>query len=195
MASVIIAILALLAAAIVYALTTIGHRDRDLPPGPPTLPILGNITHIPLKGTHFRFTEWARQYGGIYSLKLGSGTAAVITDRRLVKELLDKKSAKYSARPASYVARLISGGDHILLMDYGVQWRETRKLLHGSFNEKIVEEQHLRIQEAEARQMIRDYLVRPEDHMLHPKRFSNSITMSLVWGVRTPTPQTRHMER
>ncbi|KAK4636492.1 Cytochrome P450 monooxygenase patH [Fulvia fulva] len=43
--------------------------------------------------------------------------------------------------------------------------------------------------------MLYDYLVRPDDHMLHPKRFSNSTIMSIVWGVRTPTPQTRHMER
>lgn len=119
----------------------------------------------------------------------------MITDRRLVKELVDKKSAKYSERPKSYVAKLISGGDHILLMDYGAQWRDTRKLLHGSFMEKMVDEKHLPLQEAEARQMIHDYMLRPEDHMLHPKRFSNSTIMSLVWGVRTPSPQTRHMKR
>ena len=80
-------------------------------------------------------------------------------------------------------------------MDYGPQWRGTRKLLHGTFMEKVVEDQHIKVQESEARQMIRDYLLAPQDHMLHPKRFSNSITMSLVWGVRTPTPHTRHMER
>ena len=81
-------------------------------------------------------------------------------------------------------------------MDYGQQWRGTRKLLHGTLMEKVVEDQHLKVQEAEARQMVRDYLISPpEDHMLHPKRYSNSITMSIIWGVRTPTPRTRHMER
>ena len=126
---------------------------------------------------------------------MGSGTAVVLTDRRLVKELVDKKSSKYSERPKSYVAKLISGGDHILLMDYGPQWRDTRKMIHQSFMEKMVEENHIHLQEAEARQMIRDYVLHPEDHMLQPKRFSNSIIMSLNWGVRTPTPQTRHMQR
>ena len=61
--------------------------------------------------------------------------------------------------------------------------------------EKVVEERHFKVQEAEARQMLRDYLIHPEDHMLHPKRFANSVIMSLVWGVRTPTPQTSHMEK
>lgn len=82
-----------------------------------------------------------------------------------------------------------------MLMDYGQQWRGTRKLLHGTFMEKVVEDQHLKVQEAEARQMLRDYLLHPGDHMLHPKRYSNSIIMSLVWGIRTPTTETRHMER
>ncbi|KAI7658152.1 putative cytochrome P450 [Hortaea werneckii] len=185
----------LLLATIVYFLYNTGRRDGRLPPGPPTLPILGNIHQIPKQGVHFQFTEWARQYGGIYTLKLGTGTAAVITDPRLVKQLLDKKSSKYAERPRSYVANLIAGGDHILLMDYGNQWCETRKLFHSQFTEKMVETEHIKVQEAEARQMLRDYLVEPEQHMLHPKRYSNSITMSLVWGVRTPTAHTRHMHR
>jgi cytochrome P450 len=174
-----------------YVFLFVGRREKHLPP----LPILGNIHQIPKKGAHFKFSEWAKQYGGMYSLKLGTGTAVVITDRRLVKQLIDKKSALYSDRPKSYVANLISSGDHILLMAHGQQWRSTRKLLHGSLMEKVVDEQHLPVQEAEARQMIRDYLLKPEDHMLHPKRFSNSVTMSIVWGIRTPTPQTEHMER
>ena len=195
MSPIITAVLVLLAGGFIYVVLYVGSREKYLPPGPPTVPILGNIPQIPKKGAHFQFTKWARQYGGIYSLKLGTGTAVVLTDRRLVKELVDKKSSKYSERPKSYVANLISGGDHILLMDYGAQWRDTRKLLHQSFMEKMVEENYVSLQEAEARQMIRDYVLHPEQHMLHPKRFSNSVTMSLVWGVRTPTPQTRHMNR
>lgn len=195
MSPVLLTILAFLAAGMVYTYLYVGRREKNLPPGPPTVPVLGNIHQIPKKGAHSQFTEWAKQYGGIYTLKLGTGTAAVITDRRLVKELVDKRSSKYSERPKSYVAKLISGGDHILLMDYGPQWRDTRKLLHGTFTEKVVEEQHLKVQEGEARQMIRDYLNEPAQHMLHPKRYSNSITMSIVWGVRTPTAETRHMHR
>ena len=110
-------------AAAIYIFLFIGRREKHLPPGPPTLPILGNIHQIPKKSAHFQFSEWAKQYGGLYSLKLGTGTAVVITDRRLVKQLIDKKSTLYSDRPKSYVANLISSGDHILLMAHGQQWR------------------------------------------------------------------------
>ena len=45
--------------------------------------------------------------------------------------------------------------------------------------ESMVEKSHINVQNAEAVQMLRDFCVRPDQHMLHPKRYSNSITMSL----------------
>lgn len=43
--------------------------------------------------------------------------------------------------------------------------------------------------------MLHDYLVNPENHMLHPKRYSNSITNSLVFGIRTKTVHDEYMSR
>lgn len=149
--------------------------------GPPTLPVLGNLHQIPAKGSYLKFTQWAHKYGGLYSLKLGTGTAIVITDRRIVKELIDRKSSKYSNRPESFVAHAVTGGSHLLAMQYGSLWRSLRKLVHQHFMESMVEKSHLKVQNAEAVQMVRDFCLWPEKHMLHPKRYSNSITMSLGW--------------
>lgn len=49
--------------------------------------------------------------------------------------------------------------------------------------------EHLSIASAEAIQLVRDYMLFPEDHMKHPKRFGNSITNSIgfdpqVWTDR-----------
>ncbi len=126
-----------------------------------------------------RFTEWAKIYGGMYSLKIGTGTMIVLTDRRLVKQLIDKKSSIYSKRPPSYLGQLITGGDHLLIMDYSNKWRALRKIIHQHFMESIVVKEHTKIVDAEAVQMCRDFLIAPRDHMLHPRRFSNSVAMSL----------------
>ncbi|PLB47299.1 putative cytochrome P450 [Aspergillus steynii IBT 23096] len=181
---------------VLFLVLRIGKRDTRLPPGPPTLPVLGNLHQIPRKGSYLKFTEWAKQYGGLYSLKLGTATAVVITDRRIIKELVDKRSAKYSNRPVSYVSHdLMTSGDHLLVMQYGQQWRSLRKIIHQHFMETMVERHHLEVQNAEAVQMLRDMCVRPHQHMRHPKRFSNSIIMSLVFGIRTPSVDTPHMTR
>jgi cytochrome P450 len=128
----------------------------------------------------FRFTEWAKHYGEVYSLKVGTGTAIVITSPRLIKQLIDKKSSIYNYRPVSYVGNgVIAHGDHLLLMQYSDHWRTCRKLVHQYFMEQMVIKQHVTLVDAEAVQMLRDFIVEPEGHMKHPKRFSNSIIMSL----------------
>jgi hypothetical protein len=64
-------------------------------------------------------------------------------------------------------------------MQYSDQWRTCRKLVHQYFMEQMVVKHHVKTVNAEAVQMIRDIMVSPDGHMRHPKRFSNSVIMSL----------------
>jgi hypothetical protein len=98
-------------------------------------------------------------------------------------------------------------------MQYGPLWRVFRKLVHQNFMESVVEKDYVPVQNAEAVQMLFDFCQRPDQHMLHPKRFSNSVAMSisksdiectlnlwqaadvLVFGMRTPSLDTPHMTR
>lgn len=120
---------------LVYRILQIGKRDPRLPPGPPTIPILGNIHQIPIERSYLqyvsflvrsdiRFTKWARQYGGVMSLKVGSGTIIVLTDGKAVKQILDKQSAVSSSRPPFHVGHdVITHGNHLGVMPYGNDWR------------------------------------------------------------------------
>ncbi|KAK5655502.1 hypothetical protein OQA88_5773 [Cercophora sp. LCS_1] len=193
--SVILGGLALLTAVtVVYLVLFVGKRDPRLPPGPPTLPVIGNLHQIPTRRTHLQFQKWAKEYGDIFSLKFGPGTSIVISSPRLIKQLVDKKSNLYSRRPPSYVGNgIIGGGDHLLLMQYSDRWRTCRKLVHQFFMEGMVVKHHIDLVNAEAIQMLRDFVVDPDGCMKHPKRFSNSIIMSLIYGTRTPSIKTRHM--
>ncbi|KAH8693657.1 putative cytochrome P450 [Talaromyces proteolyticus] len=183
-----------LVAGFVYALLTVGHRDPRYPPGPPTLPFIGNLHQLPTKHIYLKLTEFAKIYGGLYTLKFGTGTVAVITDRRIVRELLDRKSSTSSARPASYITqKIISDGDHLLTVPYGQYWRTARRTIHQHFMESMCEH-HDRIQHAEAVQMLRDFVFEPEKYMLHPKRFSNSTITSILYGVRSPSYESTQLK-
>lgn len=185
-------------AIISYAIVSVGRREAFLPPGPPTLPVLGNLHQIPVNGIEkfLRFTSWAEQYGGIFSLKLGPRTAVVLTDRRIVKQLLDKRSGLYSDRPGSFVAHELGlGGDLSLQMRYGATWQRVRRVLNEHVKEATVERQHVPLVEAEGSQLLHDMMTAPEDHMLHPRRYSNSIAFCVIWGIRSPDVRTPRMLR
>ncbi|KNG83322.1 putative cytochrome P450, partial [Aspergillus nomiae NRRL 13137] len=187
--------LAVVPLAILYALLFLGRREKHLPPGPPTVPIIGNAHLIPRKGAHFTFLELAKKYGGMFSLKIGSNTLIILSDRRIIKEVLDKNSSISSNRPDLSVAHTITGGDHLLFMDAGAEWRLFRRLLHQEFMSSRCDKVHIETQNAEAVQMLRDFIVYPDQYMLHAKRFSNSIIMSLLFGIRTPSFDTPHMQK
>ncbi|KAL4794669.1 cytochrome P450 [Aspergillus venezuelensis] len=193
-ASGLLPLLLLLLGLVVRAALNSLQLQRKLPPGPPGNLLLGNVFQIPKVRVHLKFTEWAKIYGGIYTLRIGPATAAVITDRTLVKELLDKRSAIYSSRPRSHIGQdLITRGDHLLVMNNNDTWRLFRKTVNQHFKASMCESNHMRVVEAEHTQMMHDFLVHPERHMLHTKRAINSIIMSLLFGIRTPSPDTQHM--
>jgi cytochrome P450 family 619 len=56
-------VLGLLSACMAYLVQkwfTLGRREVGLPPGPPTLPALGNVHQMPLSNAHLRYVElWA----------------------------------------------------------------------------------------------------------------------------------------
>jgi cytochrome P450 len=96
-----------------------------------------------------RFREWAKEYGSVFSLKFGPTNIVVLTDRKAIHELLDKKGAIYSDRPPSYVGRLLTQGDHIALEQMDPVWREKRKVIAHNFSPKQLDEKHFLVQEAE----------------------------------------------
>lgn len=100
-----------------YYCKGIGSRPKDYPPGPPTLPFIGNLHQIPKSRRHLQFQKWAQQYGPIYSLILGTKVLIVLSTDQAVKDLLDKRSTIYSSRTENYLANeVLSGGSRLLLL-------------------------------------------------------------------------------
>lgn len=56
----------LIVAAIIYKLRNVGRRPKDYPPGPPTMPIIGNLHQMPQKDPHVQFKKWAEEYGYVW---------------------------------------------------------------------------------------------------------------------------------
>lgn len=134
--------------------------------------------------TRPRYTELAKQYGGLYTVKAGHHTIAIITDRRIVRELIEEKGSTASNRPSSYIIQhLIGENDHLLTLQYGQTWRVIRKLVHQYFTDSMCDKEHVHLQHAEGIQMLRDFIVDPENHMQHPRRYSCSVMTSTSMSI------------
>ncbi|RYC56736.1 hypothetical protein CHU98_g9465 [Xylaria longipes] len=102
-------------------------RPKDFPPGPPTLPIIGNIHQLPTTQPHKQFQKWAEEYGPVFSLVLGTQVLVVLSSDVAIKELLDKRSAVYSDRLEMYIGQTLCSGGYRFLMLF-------RKLGHQLLN-------------------------------------------------------------
>ncbi|PPJ59591.1 hypothetical protein CBER1_01171 [Cercospora berteroae] len=84
---------------LLWRLLRIGSRPSDLPLGPPTLPILGNLHQLPKKNLHVQYKKWAEEYGPIFSLKFGEQTTIVLADGGVIRDLVDQRGSNYADRP------------------------------------------------------------------------------------------------
>ncbi|KAJ9144501.1 putative Cytochrome P450 oxidoreductase [Pleurostoma richardsiae] len=170
---------------IIYQLLQVGRRPKGLPPGPPTLPIVGNLHQLPKEDVHVKFREWADQYGEIYSVMLGNQRMVVLNSPQVVKDLIDQRSNNYSSRPDMYVGQtLISGGYRLVLMQYDDGWRLARKMIHNLLNIKTAVE-YIPYQELELRNMLADMVKKPNAYHDHVRRYSTSLITSIAFGWRS----------
>ncbi|KAH0841493.1 putative Cytochrome P450 oxidoreductase [Fonsecaea pedrosoi] len=170
-----------------YAISRIGRRPKDYPPGPPTVPVLGNL---------LQFEKWSKIYGPIYSLIIGSGKVMIIlSSNREVKELLDKRAQATNDRSDRYIGhQILSNGERILLQvsllsplrcPYGKVWQKQRKMYHKLLSISLTQS-YLPYIELENKQMNFDILTNPDHFLRHTKRYTNSTTMMMTYGRRTP---------
>ncbi|KAI1851131.1 hypothetical protein JX266_003796 [Neoarthrinium moseri] len=169
---------------LIHRLSKVGQRPKGYPPGPPTLPILGNIHLLPKEKGHLQFQKWAEEYGPVYSLMLGTKVMIVLSSDQAIKDLLDKRSNIYSSRPEMYLGQIISGGFRMLLMEYGETWRMIRKIVHNNLNIKA-SRTYVPYQDLENKAMLMGFLQTPNLFVDHIRRYTNSLTTQMIFGFRT----------
>ncbi|TDH09178.1 hypothetical protein EPR50_G00083860 [Perca flavescens] len=102
------------------------QRPKNFPPGPPILPILGNILHLSLENPLKDFERLRKSYGNVYSLFLGTRPAVIINGMKAMKEAMVTKGTDFAGRPQDlFVNDTQKKG--VILADYGSSWKEHRR--------------------------------------------------------------------
>ncbi|KAK9769030.1 putative Cytochrome P450 [Seiridium cardinale] len=160
-------------------------RPKSFPPGPSTIPVLGNLHLIPASRSYVLFHEWRQKYGSMIGLKFGPTNFVILNDFRDVEALFEKRGAIYSSRPANYIAQeLICPDDvHMLFAAYGPGWKLLRRIASTLLSAKRTQDL-LPTQNAEATQTVYDMIRDPENFDRHIKRLTTSIYLCMVYGQR-----------
>ncbi|CAG4969368.1 unnamed protein product [Colias eurytheme] len=69
-------------------------------PGPTPLPVIGSLHLLGKHESPFQsFTELSKEYGNIFSIKLGSSQCLVVNNLELIREVLNQNGKFFSGRP------------------------------------------------------------------------------------------------
>ncbi|KAG8949051.1 hypothetical protein FRC03_000485, partial [Tulasnella sp. 419] len=166
-------------------LSKIGSREPHLPPGPPTHPIIGNLAIIPTKKVYLTFMKWAKTYGDIFSLKIGSQTLIIVSSFEAANEILERNAAVTSDRAPFAPALRFGPTGNIALTPYGPGWKKMKKAVNESMKPSVRKENH-KVLLAELSQMLLDMHEDPENMFHHIQRSAVSVMFSTVGGVRIP---------
>ncbi|KAK3032300.1 hypothetical protein RJ639_036257 [Escallonia herrerae] len=103
-------------------------RRKRFPPGPKGWPVIGNMDMMG-QLTHRGLAKLAKQYGGIFHLRMGFLHMVAVSSADVARQVLQVQDNIFSNRPATIaISYLTYDRADMAFAHYGPFWRQMRKL-------------------------------------------------------------------
>ena len=147
--------------ALTYIVISYLFKPKGMPPGPLSLPIVGNLITLILSGndalkrTHVILSNLAKKYGDVFMLELpGLQRVVVVSSIERAREALLTKRDDFAGRPKTFILDFLSMGSKDLASgDFSPTLVLQRKIVHSAIRmyqpfleEKIISEVNEMIQ-------------------------------------------------
>jgi len=156
---------------------TLQRPKYKLPPSPPAYPFIGHL-HLLGKLPHQSMANLSKKYGEIYSLRLGSVPAIVVTTPEMAREFLQTQDKVWASRTVRIASAFYFSYNYtgIAFAPYTPVWRNLRKIcMLELFTQRRMEASQ-GVRDEEMRYMIR-YSISPRSVRYH-ETSSNSFAIS-----------------
>ncbi|KAH7920419.1 cytochrome P450 [Leucogyrophana mollusca] len=174
----------LIALAFLVAVTLLARERKrckgfPLPPGPPPLPVVGNVTGIDTEAPWLSYAKWGAVYGDLIYTRLFSQHIVVINSEKVAKALMEHRSHIYSGRPVFATTEPYGMCFNTVLLPYGPSWRLHRRLMHQALRpDAALTYRPAQLQKAH--DLLLNLIASPENYLDH--LHSGSTIMSTVYG-------------
>ncbi|KZT69382.1 cytochrome P450 [Daedalea quercina L-15889] len=140
---------------------------------------------MPFEHPEKLFARWLNVYGDMIFLRVFNTPMLIVNSARAARDLMEKRSAKYSDRP--YTVRLIDlmGMDvNIGLMRYDETFRKHRKWIQAPYSDNASLAQYKLVQTRETHALLLNLLHDPKGYLKHLHRFSGASMLETLYGHR-----------
>ncbi|KAF8957829.1 cytochrome P450 [Flammula alnicola] len=157
-------------------------KGLPLPPGPPGLPIIGNVHQVVGKSIVPLLEQWAKEYGPIVHIRLFGLPVLILSSSPVAKELLETRHQKYSGRPNFLLAS--EAMQNSMMMPFihaNERFKRVRKLVVTEMRPAAVTQYFNPVQSVEIHRLVKSMTDDPKDWTSYLARAIASIIMTTVY--------------
>ena len=112
----------------VYVLRTL-WENRNLPPGPFPLPVIGNLLSVGLKQPYRDLANMTKKYGKLFRIQMGSRRVIVINSYDIAREALVGKAEDFAGRPHHFFGNIFGrNSTDLAFQTFSQRWKTQRKI-------------------------------------------------------------------
>ncbi|TFK69824.1 cytochrome P450 [Pluteus cervinus] len=130
-----------------------------------------------------KFKEWSEEYGSdVISVEVFGQHVVILNSTTVARDLLDKRSSKYSDRPTLHMINLYGWSWNLGFMRYGPVWKEHRRLFRqeAEYPEAKMHQPHALLA---ARRFIKHTLGEPTNWTKHLRYMTALVVLSTAYGI------------
>ncbi|KIJ57200.1 hypothetical protein M422DRAFT_149594 [Sphaerobolus stellatus SS14] len=174
----------LAAAAFVYYFLKDRHK-LPLPPGPKSLPLIGNAFDLPTSHEYLKYADWGSKYGDVVHVTALGKHIIILNSTKACIDLLEQRSTIHSDRPSLPMIdepTLIDAGWSFSTMRYSKRWKRHRRLFTHHLNPTAITQVFSERQVSAVQMLLRLLVSNPKTLKKNLMHVSANLLLGIAYG-------------